>query len=214
DQVFALVRGVETPPHPGDADLPLIDRLDENERVVWGGHPEGSPFSFRDIATTGFGFAMAALSVAYGHRVALIVIGLATRSEPAGAQQLALLFSAVAISTVLMMAVSAFLIWHGLIRARSLGRQTEYMLTDQRLLIRRGRVGLSVDRRLIFDVALTPLRRAGGLAHLYLVLDTPEGRALADSGAMGLLPPPRDLVPPVLYAVRDAEALRKTILGR
>src|SRR5690606_10789344 len=39
DQVFALVRGVETPPHPGDADLPLIDRLDENERVVWGGHP-------------------------------------------------------------------------------------------------------------------------------------------------------------------------------
>jgi hypothetical protein len=163
------------------------------------------------VGTATLGVALGCLSLAYGYRVAAIVIGLARRGLGIHSQGWVLLFIAVAMSWVVMIAVSGFLVWHGTIRARALGSQTEYMLTDRRLLIRRGRIELSVDRRLIFDVACTPLRT--GLSHLYLVLDTPEGRALADSGAMGFLPPPRDGVPPVLYGVRDAEALRRTILS-
>ncbi len=212
DRVFALVRGVEAPRHPGEADLPLIARLDPGERVVWGGHPEGLLLGWTDVATALLGVVLSTLSLAYGFRVAAIVIGLSRRGVSVTSQEWVLLCSAVAISWVLMTAVSGFLVWRGLFRARTLGTQTEYMLTDRRLLIRRGRVELSVDRSTIFDVACTPVR--SGLSHLYLVLDTPEGRALADSGAMGFLPPPRDPVPPVLYAVRDGDALRRTILTR
>ena len=110
-----------------------------------------------------------------------------------------------------MLSVGGTLLWHGLWRARALGRETEYVVTDRRVLIRRGRTELSLDRRSIVDVAIVP--SAKGCRHLYLILDAPEARALSDSGALTPLPPPRDLVLPVLYELRETDRVRELLLG-
>ena len=123
----------------------------------------------------------------------------------------ALLFSAVAISWVCILAIGIGLMWSGLVRARRLGDDTEYLLTDRRLLIRRGGTELSLDRGRIVDAALMPA--AGRLHHLFLLLDSPESRAIADSGALGPVLPARDAVPPILFELADAEHVRARILG-
>jgi hypothetical protein len=92
-----------------------------------------------------------------------------------------------------------------------MGRDTEYVLTNRRVLIRRGRTELSLDRKTIVDVAVVPV--ADGCRHLYLILDAPEARALSDSGAMMPLSPARDLVPPVLYELRDTEGVCELLLA-
>jgi hypothetical protein len=102
-------------------------------------------------------------------------------------------------------------VWWGTVRARAEGRDTEYVVTDRRVLIRRGLTELSLDRSRIFDVA--ELRTVFGRKHVFFILDGPEGRALGDSGALSGLLPARDLVPPVLYDLDDVGALR-TLFGR
>jgi hypothetical protein len=62
------------------------------------------------------------------------------------------------------------------------------------------------------DVADQPAPR--GLRHLFLVLDAPGSRALSVSGALGPILPPRDRVPPVLFELRDSDAVGKLILDR
>jgi hypothetical protein len=62
------------------------------------------------------------------------------------------------------------------------------------------------------DVAEQP--STGDLGNLYLILDGLQARALDDSGALGLLSPPRALVAPVLYEVRDREQFRALLFGR
>ena len=100
------------------------------------------------------------------------------------------------------------------IGARELGSHTESILTASRVLIRRGRTELSIDRKRIVDVAEQP--SYGDLRDLYLILDGPRARALNDSGALaalGWLRPPRSFVAPVLYEVRDRERFRQLLLG-
>ena len=133
-------------------------------------------------------------------------LGLSPRSLEWG-----LLFGAVALSWTCILAVGLRLVHHGIFRARRLGHDTEYLLTDRRLLVRRGHVELSVDRACIVDVALRPA--AGGLEHVFLVLDTPRSRALADNGARGPALPARETVPPVRFERRDAGAVRQALLA-
>jgi hypothetical protein len=123
-----------------------------------------------------------------------------------------MLFLAIAISGSVMFISGAALLWHGVWGARDGGVQTEYLLTDSRLLIRRGLIELSVDRRRIVDIAELP--STAGSHNLHLILDAPDARALADNGALGLLSPPRATVPPVLYEVSDLEILRELLSSR
>jgi len=123
-----------------------------------------------------------------------------------------LFFAAVAVAWIVISTVGGTLFWYGAFRSRALGNDTEYLLTTERLIIRRGQTELSVDRRRIVDVAMT--RSVQGLSNLFLVLDAPQSRAIALSGALKRLPPPRDLVAPVLYEIRDADRLLELILAR
>ena len=86
------------------------------------------------------------------------------------------------------------------------------MLTDSRLIIRRGLTELSVDRRRIVDVADLP--SSSGSHNLHLILDGENARALDDSGALSLFSVPRATVPPVLYEVTERELLRRLLLDR
>lgn len=211
DAVYAIVRGVTPSPHAGDPDVPLMDRLDPEERVIWGGRPEGWLLGWQEVATATGGALVTAVGLLHGHRLAQIIIGLEEDAVvTAGSWEWILLFGASAISWAITITVGAGLLWYGLGRARRLGRETDYLVTDRRVLIRRGRTELSVDRWRIVDVADQPGPR--GLSHLFLVLDAPGSRALAVSGALGPLLPARDGVPPVFFELRDSDQVRRLIL--
>ena len=112
----------------------------------------------------------------------------------------------------MILTIGVVLLWKGLWGARADGSNTEYILTDSRLLIRRDRTELSIDRRHIVDVAEVP--STAGSRNLYLILDGPHGKALDDNGALSMFgAPPRGTVPPVLYEVQDSELVRRLLLG-
>lgn len=210
DRVYAVIRGVQPTEYLGDPDLPITDRLDAHEHVVWGGGPEGYLLGWRDLVTAGLGFLVLWLAVRYGAQASGVLIDLEGLGLQVRSWTWLLLFLATALSFSVIASAGTTLVWHGLIRARAMGHKTEYVLTNHRVLIRRGRTELYLDRSSIVDVAVVPV--ADGCRHLYLILDAPEARALSDSGAMQPLAPARDLVPPVLYELRDTERVCKLLL--
>lgn len=212
DRVLALIRDREPGEHAGDRAVPLMDRLDAGEEVLWDGRPRGLHLGWRETLVASSGVLVTFLAIVYGQRNASILLNLEGLGLQVRSAEWGLLFSAVAISWVCILTVGLSLIWNGLVRARRLGADTEYLLTQDRLLIRRGYTELSIDRQGVVDVAVRPGGR--GLEHLFMVFDAPRARALADSGAMGVLPPARDAVPPVLFELADAGAVRERILAR
>ena len=210
DRVLAIIRGHVPADHAGDRDVALADRLDQGEEVVWGGHPHGSGLGWREHVTTLIGLAITILGLLYGYRNASFLmdlenLGLAPRSMAWG-----LLFSAVCISCVCILTTGLAAIWHGAIRSRRLARDTEYIVTSRRVLIRRGDAELSVDRKRIVDVATQTTWN--GLCHLFLVLDAPGSKSFADSGALKPLLPAREPLVPVLFELRDPTPARDLLL--
>lgn len=212
DIVLAIVRGVEPGPNLGDAQVALTDRLDPGEQVLWGAGPEGLLMGWREILTSLGGVVVLVVGFRYGYHAARILLELEELGLQAGSATWFLLFGAMLLTALLIVAVGVGLAWHGVWRARAMGRDTDYLLTDRRLLIRRGKTELSLDRKRIVDVAEAPSWR--GSSTLFLILDAPEARALADSGALGPITPSRDTVPPILYELRDPSALRDELLRR
>ena len=206
DVLFARIREAEPTEFAGFADVKLTDRLDRGEVVLWGGAPTGWRLGSAEAFTAAMGTMVLAAAAIYAYRTGGILLGLENVGLSVRSPTWLMLFLAIAISGSVMFISGAALLWHGVWGARDGGMQTEYLLTDSRLLIRRGLIELSVDRRRIVDVAELP--STGGSRNLHLILDAPDARALADNGALGLLSPPRSTVPPVLYEVTDLEVLR------
>jgi len=212
DLLWALIRGVGAGEHAGASDVRLAERLDPGERVMWGAGPDGWSIGWREALIALLGVAVLAVGLRYGHEVAGILLGLEDLGLRVRSWTWLFLFLATGLSWVVIITTGLGLLWWGTLRARALSLDTEYVLTDKRLLIRRGRTELSVDRRRIVDVADAPGSR--GARNLFLILDAPQARALADSGALARVTPARDAVPPVLYDLRDPEGVRELILGR
>lgn len=210
DRVLSVVRGVEPAANAGDDQIALTDRLDPGEEVLWGAGPEGLLLGWRDLLTAVGGVVVVAIGVNYGLVAISILMDLEEVGLPVGSAPWTFLFLATLLTFVLIVGVGGGLIWYGLVRARSEGRATEYIVTDRRLLIRRGKVELSLDRKRIFDVAEVPSWR--GLRHVFLILDGPGARALGDSGALTGLTPSRDGVPPILYELRETESIRDLLV--
>lgn len=206
DRVLAIVRGVEAAASAGDDQVAITDRLDPGEQVLWGAGPEGFLLGWRDVLTAAGGVIVVLLGLRYGFLAGSILMGLEEVGLPLDSMAWIFLFSATVLTFALIVAAGGGLVWHGLVRARAQGRETEYVVTDRRLLIRRGRTELSLDRKRIFDVAEAPSWR--GLRNVFLILDGPGARALGDTGALTGLTPSRDGVPPILYELRDTERVR------
>jgi hypothetical protein len=210
DEVLAIARGAELGAARGDGQLALTERLDEGETVLWGAGPEGWMIGARDAATALVGIVVIGLAVAYAGNAGRVLTGLEAIGLPPGSLIWTLLFCALAATFCVLAVVGGVLVWWGVVRARAEGRDTEYLVTDRRVLIRRGRTELSLDRGRVFDVAARP--GFLGVTHAFFILDGKEARALGDSGALTGLLPARDAVPPIFYEVREIEALREVLL--
>jgi hypothetical protein len=90
---------------------------------------------------------------------------------------------AVALTIALLAVGSLGVLYEALVRPGRLDPDTRYLVTDRRVVIRRGRDELFLPRDRIADVIDLP--DAGGTRTLFLVLDGPSARALASSGAFG-----------------------------
>jgi hypothetical protein len=163
----------------------------------------------RELATAALGVAALIGGCLYGYRTGSVLIRLEDLGLPVWSWTWLLLFAVLVITLAVIGATGVSLVWLGLWGARAAGDATEYVLTDKRLLIRRGLTELSVDRERIFDLADVPT--SGGGHNLFLILDGPQGRALSDNGALSSLPPARSEVLPVLYEVSEVEPLRSLL---
>ena len=211
DRLLALIRGAEPGEFAGYGDVPLTDRLDVGERVLWGASPLGFRIGRSELLTGCLGGLVLFAGLRYGYSISSILLTLERAGLPVRSGTWLMLFLVALITAGVILGVGATLLWNGVWGARAAGSHTEYILTDSRVLIRRGTTELSVDRRRIVDVAEQPTSR--GLGNLYLILDGPRATALDDSGALSLLSPPRSAVLPVLYEVGDSEQFRRLLFG-
>lgn len=215
DRVWAIVRGAEDVAPAGDGERPLAQRLDQGERVVWSARPRPRlkaylPHGQREWSLLGIALVLLGVTtvvVARGvHALqTVLAVGLPARSFAFGGLVFGL-FS----TTLLLLAISGYLIYSASIRPGYLVKHTRYLVTNSRVLIQRGSEELHLDRSKIVEVIDTP--SGEGSSTVFIVLDGPRARALAASGAFGEL----DRGPalrPVFESVQDAESLSRILLG-
>jgi hypothetical protein len=209
DRLWAIIRGVEPSAPLGSADRPLAQRLDPGERVLWSAAPLASAWTTR----------RAVLALAGGTLV-FTFVRLVARSVPtvAGVLRLhalrpalaAALVAGVGLGMLLLLAVSLGVAYAAVVRPPRLARTTRYFVTTSRVLICRGHEELSLDRSRIAYVIDAPWKK---LHDVFLVLDGPQARALAPSGAFGE-DDRGDSLRPVFAAIADAETVGEILRGR
>lgn len=199
DRVWAIVRGLTPTASCGDGDLPLAQRLDEGERVLWSGIPHASPWTVRRTVTLLISLVLA------GASARMLVGGISAlrrivRTHALPPATLVVLIAGIFLG-LLLVAASAVVIAHrAWLFPRSLAQKTRYFVTDRRVLIKRGTEELHLERERIYDVIAAP---SGSLVDLHLVLDGPRARALAASGAFQSRDP--EALRPVFTAIEDAD---------
>jgi hypothetical protein len=208
DRLWATIRGVEQSAPLGSSHRPLAQRLDPGERVLWSGAQLASGWTVRRIAMA---LAGAVLAVTFVRSL--------LRSVPTLARVLQLhalppalavvLVGGASLGMLLLLAVSVGVVYAALVRPARLARATRYFVTTSRVLIRRGYEELSLDRSRIAYVIDAPWRK---LHDVFLVLDGPQARALAPSGAFGG-EDRDDVLRPVFAAIADADTVGEILRG-
>lgn len=210
DRVLAILRGVEASPSMGKGSVPLPQRLDADERVLWTARPLATRWHRRRLVTLS---------------IALMLVLTVARAAVHLAQLVASVHHALAGAVFVVFVVSLSLAWM-LVLGTGLGmayvavvqparrlRETRYFVTNQRVLIRRGLEELSLDRSRIAYVIAGDRR---GSKDLFLVLDGPRARAMAVHGAFGAVDEPAELSPvfAAIPAVDGPESLLSALPSR
>lgn len=206
DRVWAIVRGVTESAPLGDGDRDLAQRLDPGERVVWSAIPKASAWSVRRIASA---VAAVVLALAAARMLAHAIPAIGrVMHQPAMSNGLsALLIAGVALAAALLIGASIGIGYWSILRPLRLVQQTRYFVTNRRVLIRRGREELHLDRSRIAYVISADHK---GMSDVFLVLDGPQARALAPSGAFDERADGDTLVP-VLSAIDDADTVSEIL---
>jgi hypothetical protein len=108
-----------------------------------------------------------------------------------------------ALGMLLLLAVAVGVAYAAVLRPRRQARATRYFVTNARVLIRRENEELSLDRSRIAYVIDAPSKK---LHDVFLVLDGPQARAMAPSGAFGT-EDRDDSLRPVFSAIADADTV-------
>jgi hypothetical protein len=202
DRLWAIIRGVEPSAPLGCGERPLAQRLDLGERVLWSGSPLASPWTSRRAATAAVGGVLGLL-FARSLAKAVPAVTRVLRLHELSPLLAGVLIAGAAVGMLLLLAVAVGVAYAAVVRPWRLARATRYFVTDARVLIRRGNEELSLDRARIAYVIDAPGKK---LHDLFLVLDGPQARALAPSGAFGT-EERDDALRPVLAAIADAETV-------
>lgn len=214
DRVWAIVRGAEDVAPLGSAEMPIGQRLDRGERVIWSAQPRQQlraylPQGQRQWLLT----SISGFTVFSGmEMVWRAVPALGRMARGGGLPYLSPSFMALAtaifLAVALVLTVGGYIGYDTLIRPAKLVGDTRYLITDKRVLIQRRGEELHVDRSKIVDVIDAPA--GDGLSNVFIVLDGPQARALAASGAFGEMERSPHLRP-VFEAVEDAEGARRVL---
>ncbi|HLK37148.1 MAG TPA: hypothetical protein VKU41_10390 [Polyangiaceae bacterium] len=209
DRLWATVRGVEPSAPLGNGERPLAQRLDPGERVLWSAGQHGSPWTSRRVGTAVVG---AALALTFVRSLARLVPNLVQvlKLHALSPTLAALLVAGGALGMLLLLAGSAAGGYAAFVRPARLARSTRYFVTNARVLIRRGNEELSLDRSNIAYVIDAPYKK---LHDVFLVIDGPQARALAPSGAFGG-EDRDDALRPVLAAIDDADTVGRILRAR
>ena len=201
DRLWAIVRGL-TPSAPlGDGARPLTQRLDPGERVLWSATPLASPWTIQRALTGAIALVLSLSAVRMvGHAIPPLRRVFRLHALPAAS--LAIFVAGVALTALLLIAVAVGVAYAACVRPVRLARATRYFVTDQRVLIARANEELHLDRSRIAYVISAP---SHGLHDVFIVLDGPQARAFASSGAFG--EKSADTLVPVFSAIEDAETV-------
>lgn len=206
DRLWAIIRGVEPVAPLGSGDRPIGQRLDVGERVLWSASPLASSWTTKRAATAVAGVVLA---MTFERALSLSVPSLARllRTHVLSPSLAVLLVGAAGLGMLLLLAVSAGAGYASFVRPSRLARRTRYFVTNARVLIRRGNEELAMDRSRIAYVIDAPSRK---LHDVFLVLDGPQARALAPSGAFGG-DDSDDALRPVFAAIDDADTVGRIL---
>ena len=210
DRVWAIVRGAEDLAPLGSADMPIGQRLDRGERVIWSAQPRQQlraylPHGQRQWLLLAISALMVFAGMAMVHRSLLALSKVARSGLPYLSTEFVALATGVFLAVALVLVVGGYIAYDTVIRPGKLVGDTRYLITDKRVLIQRRGEELHVDRSKIVDVIDAPA--GDGLRDVFMVLDGPQARALAASGAFGELERSPHLRP-VFESVEDAEGVR------
>lgn len=207
DAVWAIIRNAHDVVRAGHAELPLAQRLDSDERILWAARPLPSLRSYLPVRPTDW-VVFASMLGLFGIAAWLTIRGITLMERMAGAGMPvhSVPFSALGVGlglgVALVLGLVAYLA-HSTLGRRAFGlRQTRYLISNKRVLIQRGREELHLDRRRIVDVIDTPA--GSGTFNLFLVLDGPLARAVAAHGAFAGSQP-SEALRPVFECVQDCE---------
>lgn len=215
DGVLAIIRGAEAVASPGHGTLPIAQRLDHDERVLWAARPLPSLRAYLPRNTEEWSLAAVTLgllavavtlscrTVALDRRV--LKAGFTVHSVPFWA-----LTCGMAIAVVVILGTAIFLAKSTLVRRARALQETRYLISNKRVLIQRGREELHLERNRIVDVIDAPAGE--GTRNLFLVIDGPRARAVATSGAFGEPDGGPDLRP-VFECVSDSDGARRVLRG-
>jgi hypothetical protein len=218
-RVWAIVRGAQTlPGQEGGGDVAPEQRLDAMEAVRWTAAPMPSwrawlPLSTRRTLTA----ALGVLCWMFALRSTLVGIPVLERLLAGGIPLTSLAFVCLSASILLtvasLVALGGWFLHVGITRKPWMDRKTRYLVTNQRLILLRGRRELHVDRAAIVDI----VDRNGlyGGRDAYLILDGPHSRAVSAQGVFG----PGERVRgfrPMLQGLTEQQlhTLRKELVGK
>jgi hypothetical protein len=208
DRVWAMVRGIEPSAALGDGNRPLAQRLDPAERVIWTARPLSSPWTVRRVMTAVLGALLVVASIeATWHAIGPTrkVIALHTL----GPWVTSFFVAGMSLGVLLLVAVTVAFVYTALVRPLLVKRDTRYFVTDRRVLIQRQNEELVLDRSNIAYVIAAPTSK--DLQDVFLVLDGPQARALAASGAFGRKV---DELQPVLSGINDADTVNAILSAK
>jgi hypothetical protein len=215
DGVLAIIRGAEAVASPGHGTLPIAQRLDHDERVLWAARPLPTLRSYLPrnaeewslvAATLGLlavSITLSVRTVALERRV--LQAGFTVRSVPFWA-----LTCGMVVAVAVMLGTAIFLAKSTLVRRARALHETRYLISNKRVLIQRGREELHLELNRIVDVIDAPAGE--GTRNLFLVIDGPRARAVATSGAFGEPERGPDLRP-VFECVNDSDGARRVLRG-
>jgi hypothetical protein len=214
DRVWAIVRGAEGIAPARQAERPVGQRLDSDERVVWTARSKPKLRTFlpqgqREWALLAISAVLLAALVRMVLRVVPVLERLAAGALPVKSFSFFALSLGLALAALLMLSTAIYLAYDAVIRNGLLAKETRYLVTNKRVLIQRRSEELHLDRTKIVDVIQAPA--GAGLRDVFLVLDGPMARAVSAGGAFGELARGPHLRP-VFESVEDAESVSRILL--